>query len=110
MDLSAAVPAINERDNIRALIPRLSAVLGRERLAFEIIVVDGNSHDGTREAARKLGARVVQERRRGYAGAIESGLAEARGDYVLTLDADLSRDPRFVARMWRACHRLSVDR
>ncbi len=102
MDLSVVLPAIDERDNIQTLIPRLRSALEREGLTFEIIVVDGGSLDGTREAAEELLARVIDEKRRGYAGAIESGLAEARGDYVLTLDADLSHDPRFIARMWRA--------
>ncbi len=101
MDLSVILPVINERDNLTALIPRLGALLATEGVNFEIIVIDGGSVDGTREAAAGLGARVVPERRRGYAGAIETGLAEARGDYILTLDADQSHDPEFVARMWR---------
>src|SRR5208282_5070147 len=102
MDLSVILPVINERDNLTALIPRLSAQLAREGVDFEIIVIDGGSLDGTQEAAAGLGARVVPERRRGYAGATETGLAEARGDYILTLDADQSHEPEFVARMWRA--------
>ena len=102
MDLSVILPVINERDNLTALIPRLSAQLAREGVDFEIIVIDGGSLDGTQEAAAGLGARVVPERRRGYAGATETGLAEARGDYILTLDADQSHEPEFVTRMWRA--------
>ncbi len=102
MDISVVMPVINERANLVALLPHLKSVLERQGLTFEIVVVDGGSNDGTREAASKLGARVVRERRPGYAGAIETGLEEARGDYVLTLDADLSHDPNFVARMWRA--------
>jgi glycosyltransferase involved in cell wall biosynthesis len=102
MDLSIILPVVNERDNLVVLIPRMRALLEREGLAFEIVVVDGNSTDGTREAAAELGACVVPERRRGYAGALETGFAEARGDYVLTLDADMSHDPAFVSRMWRA--------
>ena len=80
----------------------------RERLDFEIIVVHGRSTDGTPEVARELGARVVREHRRGYAGALESGFAEARGDYVLTLDADLSHEPDFVAKLWRARTRADI--
>lgn len=102
MDLSVILPVVNERDNLRVLIPRIRTVLEREHLAFEIIVVDGGSSDGTRETAAELGARVVRERRPGYAGAIETGFAEAQGAFVLTLDADLSHEPDFVAKLWRA--------
>src|SRR5258708_3849273 len=101
MDISIVLPVINERANLQELIPHLKSVLKREGLTFEIVVIDGGSSDGTREAALELAARVVGDRRKGYAGAIETGLEEARGDYLLTLDADLSHDPNFVARMWR---------
>ena len=102
MDVSVILPVVNEAENLRILIPRLIALLDRERLTHEIVVVDGGSSDGTRETAEALGARVVAERRRGYAGAMETGFAEARGDYVLTLDADQSHDPDFIVKMWRA--------
>ncbi len=102
MDLSIILPVVNERDNLRQLVPRLRAVMDREGLSYEIIVVDGGSRDGTPEIAAELGARAVTERRRGYAGALETGFAEARGEYVLTLDADLSHEPAFAAKLWRA--------
>jgi dolichol-phosphate mannosyltransferase len=102
MDISVILPVVNERENLEILIPRIQASLEREKLSYEIVVVDGNSTDGTREAAQVLGARVVGERRRGYAGALETGFAEAVGDYILTLDADLSHDPDFIGKMWRA--------
>ncbi|HXW84630.1 MAG TPA: glycosyltransferase [Candidatus Binataceae bacterium] len=107
MDISVILPVVNERDNLVTLIPRLKSVLERERLSYEIVVIDGPSRDGTGEAAAALGARVVKERRRGYAGAMETGFAEAHGDYVLTLDADLSHDPDFFPKMWKA--RTSAD-
>lgn len=107
MDISVVLPVVNERENIAELIPRLKAILGRERLTYEIVVVDGNSTDGTPQTAQALGARVVPERVRGYAGALTTGLAEARGDYILTLDADMSHEPDFVAKMWRA--RVKAD-
>ncbi|MGH7865778.1 MAG: glycosyltransferase [Candidatus Binataceae bacterium] len=102
MDLSVVLPVINERENLDVLIPRLRAMLKREAIAHEIIVVDGGSTDGTRQTAAGLGARVVAERRRGYTGALETGFAEARGEWVLTLDADLSHDPDFVPQLWSA--------
>jgi len=102
MDLSIVLPVVNESDNLRQLLPRLHAVMERERVSFEIIVVDGGSTDGTPETAAALGARAVAERRRGYAGALATGFAEAQGDYLLTLDADLSHEPAFAAKLWRA--------
>ncbi len=108
MDVSVILPVVNERDNLEVLAPRMRALLEREKLTFEILVIDGGSSDGTAEAAQRLGARVMRERRRGYAGALETGFAEARGDYLLTLDADLSHEPAFVAKMWRARHRADI--
>ncbi len=108
MDVSVILPVVNEAANLRILIPKLTALLDRERLTHEIVVVDGGSSDGTRETAESLGARVVAERRRGYAGALETGFAEARGDYILTLDADQSHDPDFVVKMWRARERGDI--
>jgi dolichol-phosphate mannosyltransferase len=108
MDISVILPVVNERENLEILIPRIKASLEREKLSYEIVVVDGNSTDGTREAAQALGARVVAERRRGFAGALETGFAEAVGDYVLTLDADMSHDPDFIDKMWQARTRGNI--
>lgn len=108
MDISVILPVVNEYDNLRVLIPRLHESLTREKLSYEIIVIDGGSIDGTREAAAALGARVIAERRPGFAGAMETGFAEARGDYLLTLDADLSDDPDFIGKMWRARSRGDI--
>jgi glycosyltransferase involved in cell wall biosynthesis len=108
MDISVILPVMNEAENLRVLIPRLIALLDRARITHEIIVIAGPSTDGTREVALELGARVVAERKRGYAGALETGIAEARGDYLLTLDADQSHDPDFVLKMWRARTRADI--
>jgi glycosyltransferase involved in cell wall biosynthesis len=54
----------------------------------EVIVVDGESTDGTREVALDRGAKVIDEPRRGYGRAYKTGLALARGDIIVTGDAD----------------------
>ncbi|HEX4210550.1 MAG TPA: glycosyltransferase [Candidatus Binataceae bacterium] len=108
IDLSVILPVMNEGENLRVLLPRMRALLERERLAYEIIVVDGGSTDGTPAIAEGLGARPLRERRPGYAGALETGFAEARGNYLLTLDADMSHEPAFVTKMWRARARADI--
>ena len=65
-----------------------------------MIVVDNGSNDGSGELATAAGARVVDEPRRGYGNAYLAGLAAARGEYMVMLDADLTYDaaelPHFV--------------
>ena len=100
--LSVLILAINERENLELLLPALWEVLGSLEISAEVIIVDGGSTDGTREAAQSRGARVIQQTERGYGGALLAGFAAARAPYVLTMDADLSHRPSFVAEMWQA--------
>ena len=65
--------------------------------------MDNGSNDGSGELARRAGARVVEEPRRGYGNAYSAGFAAARGDYIVMADADLTYDfheiPRFLAEL-----------
>jgi dolichol-phosphate mannosyltransferase len=102
IDLSVLIPVLNERDNLVELLPRLHGVLAHLGCTSEVVVVDGGSHDGTAEAAQGLGARVLVQRAPGYGGALREGFAATTGRHVLTLDADLSHDPDFIIKLWRA--------
>ncbi len=97
--VSVVVPALNEAKNLERLLPTLPDGL------FEVILVDGASTDGTIETARRLrpDVRIVYQTRRGKGNAMACGFAAARGDIIVTLDADGSADPaeieRFVAAL-----------
>ncbi len=94
MKISLIIPALNEADSIARV---LSAVPGS--LAAEILVVDGGSSDGTAEIARQNGAAVIREARRGYGQACASGLARAKGEIVVFLDADGADDPQHLPEL-----------
>jgi len=101
--LSAVIPALNEAENLALLLPALQHQL--QQLvgdSYETIVVEGSSTDATEEIACRLGAQVVNQRARGYGGALLAGFAAARGEWILTLDADLSHPPDFVSSLWAA--------
>lgn len=89
MRVSVIIPTHNEAQAIARVLADLPS-----DLTTEVIVVDSNSSDGTPEIARKMGARVIQEPRRGYGRACLAGLAAANSpDVVVFLDGDYSDRP-----------------
>ena len=87
--ISIVIPALNEEEGIQVTmkaIPR--AELETMGYQVQVLVVDNNSEDATAELARKAGADVVLEERRGYGRAYKTGFACAKGDIILTADAD----------------------
>ncbi|MFO1323733.1 MAG: glycosyltransferase [Burkholderiales bacterium] len=97
--LGVVILTRNEADNLRTLLPALADVLAKAGVVHDVVVVDADSPDGTADVARQLGATVVSQRGAGYANALRQGLACGTGDYLLTLDADLSHRPEFVVEM-----------
>jgi len=104
LDVSVLIPAWNEKENLISLLPALADRLRRLGVAYELIVIDAGSRDGTQEAAQAAGARVIPQQERGYGGALMAGFAEARAPYVVTMDADLSHPAEFLNTFWEHRH------
>jgi hypothetical protein len=87
--VSVVVPAMNEEGNIGHVLTKLPEGL------HEVILVDGNSHDGTIEAARQAcpSIRVLTQNGRGKGDAFRTGFAAVTGNVVVMLDADGSANP-----------------
>jgi glycosyltransferase involved in cell wall biosynthesis len=103
LDISVVMPCLNEEAAVAATVAEAFAGIRSTGLAGEVVVVDNGSIDGSAEAARRAGARVVHETTRGYGNACRRGLAEARGRMVVLGDSDgtypFSDIPRFVESM-----------
>src|SRR5215831_983369 len=101
--VSVVIPCLDEAETIAECVTAARDVLAENQLAGEVIVVDNGSTDGSGSLARAAGALVVDEPRRGYGSAYLAGLAVARGDYIVMVDADLTYDfreiPRFVSEL-----------
>jgi dolichol-phosphate mannosyltransferase len=100
-ELAVVIPAWNERENLELLLPALRETIEGLGVSYELVVVDGGSSDGTVEAAGRRGARVVQQKVRGYGGALLAGFAATSTPYIITMDADLSHRPVFIEELWR---------
>jgi glycosyltransferase involved in cell wall biosynthesis len=98
--LSILMPVYNERERVeRAIVEVLDTELPDD---FELIIVDDGSTDGTREILRNRdwGERVrlfEHAHNQGKGAAIQTALAQARGDYAAIFDADLEYDPEDLA-------------
>jgi glycosyltransferase involved in cell wall biosynthesis len=101
--VSVVIPCLDEAETIAECVTRAREVLAESGLEGEVIVVDNGSTDGSGDLARAAGALVVEEPRRGYGSAYLAGLAVARGDYIVMVDADLTYDfeeiPHFVREL-----------
>lgn len=97
--LSIVIPIFNEGENIEPLYSRLKEALDGFWVDYEIIMVDDGSTDGSFEILKGLQAqepllRVVRLRRNfGQTAAFAAGFDYARGEVIVTLDADLQNDP-----------------
>jgi glycosyltransferase involved in cell wall biosynthesis len=95
-DISVVVAAYNEE----RLLPRcLDALARQEGVAYEVIVVDNASTDGTARVAAERGARVLREEKPGAVNAKALGVAEARGAIVAVIDADSICRPDWLAHI-----------
>ncbi|MEO3938493.1 glycosyltransferase family 2 protein [Dermatophilaceae bacterium Soc4.6] len=104
-ELSVVIPMYNEEDVLPLLVDRLRPTLEATGATYEVIAVDDGSTDLTAALLQRLhrewdAVRVVRLRANaGHQAAISAGLVSARGDYVVTIDADLQDPPEVIGEM-----------
>jgi len=112
--LSIIIPAYNEEKRLPATLERISSYLGRAGWEFcEVLVVDDGSTDNTvaaAERARKCTVRVLRNpgnRGKGYS--VRHGMTEAKGEWRLFTDADLSAPIEELQTLWAAAEKSGAQ-
>lgn len=107
LDLAIILPTLNERGNLGPLVERIDRAIG-DAAAWEVIIVDDDSKDGTADEARALAladprVRVIQRiGRRGLASAAIEGFCATAAPFVAVMDADHQHDPALLPGMLAA--------
>ena len=92
--LSVVIPSYNEMGNLRkGTLSKVKRYLDKQTFSYEVIVVDDGSTDGSREYVKEFSNeekefRLIENSHSGKAGAVTTGMLEAKGDYVLFTDMD----------------------
>jgi len=109
--LSIIIPAYNEANRLPDSLVKVKQYLGTAKWDFvEVVVVDDGSRDNTVQLAEAAGARVLKNpgnRGKGYS--VKHGVLEAKGDWVLFTDADLSSPIGEVEKLWKAAESADVQ-
>lgn len=105
IDISVVIPVYNEEENLPILIPKLMEVLEGIGKPYEMIFVDDGSTDRSRPFLKQKASQHPQihvlgfKKNCGETAAGAAGLKEARGEIIVTIDADLQNDPKDIPRM-----------
>ncbi|MGC8119820.1 glycosyltransferase family 2 protein [Marinobacter sp. VGCF2001] len=113
--LSLVIPAKDEQDNIGTLLTEAFTVM-RDYSGFEVVIVDDGSLDQTLETARRTatahGGRLIAIRHDqsiGQSGALATGVRQARGRWIVTMDGDGQNDPADIPALLQRANRMQVE-
>ena len=103
MKVVAIIPTRNEAVGIAQIVTKTAPHVD------DVLVVDGNSTDGTREAAASAGARVILDDGRGKGSALRMAARETDADILLFIDADGSHDPEDIPKLLKPLLQNEAD-
>ena len=99
--VSVVIPVFNEEVTVGNIVTRTQKTLEKLDTPYEILVVDDGSDDRSADIARELGAHVLKDGHQGKGFALRSGFIHAKGELVVTLDADGSHKPEEIPLVLR---------
>ncbi|MGB3057456.1 MAG: glycosyltransferase family 2 protein, partial [Candidatus Omnitrophota bacterium] len=116
MKLSVVIPARNEEECLEKSVEAILAELKKEKIDHEIIVVNDNSTDRTEDILKDLVQRYPEHVRYinqpapgGFGRAVSLGLANMKGDAVVTAMGDASDEPKDIVKYFRVMKKKNCD-
>lgn len=88
MELSVVIPCLNESETIEICIKKALKEIKKLNIKAEIILSDNGSTDSSTQIAKKLGAKIIVSKDKGYGVAVQNGIKFSKGKYILIADAD----------------------
>lgn len=103
MNISIIIPAYNEENNLKILLPQLHGIVSTLNADYELIVVDAlKSADNSEEVCKIHNAVYIRQKKNGYADAFHTGIKNSHYEAVLVVDSDNSQDISAIPQMFNA--------
>ncbi len=107
MNISVVIPLLNEKESLKELYDWIAKVMQSNHFSYEIIFIDDGSTDGSWQQIETLskhdanvkGIRFLKNF--GKSQALHAGFAKAKGEVVITMDADLQDNPEEIPELYR---------
>lgn len=107
--VSVVIPVFNEEATVGNIVTRTKKTLEQLGVSYEILVVDDGSDDRSADIAQELKAHVLKKAHQGKGFALRSGFRQAKGELVVTLDADGSHQPEEIPLVLRYIREGKAD-
>ena len=107
MDISLVIPLLNEEESLPELTAWIERIMSENKFSYEIVFVDDGSKDGSWKIIESLAAKnacvkgIKFRRNYGKSAALSTGFADAEGDVVITMDADMQDSPDEIPELYR---------
>lgn len=114
-DISVVIPLLNEEESLPELCSWIARVMEENKYSYEVIMIDDGSTDGSWELIKKISSAnknikgIQFNRNYGKSAALDSGFHEAKGDVVITMDADLQDSPDEIPGLYQMIVKENYD-
>jgi len=115
LDLSVIIPFLNEEESLPELVAWIERVMNANQYSYEIIMIDDGSNDDSWEKVIQLSDKnnavkgIRFQRNYGKSAALNEGFKAAKGDYVITMDADLQDSPDEIPSLYEMIREGNFD-